>query len=346
MTHEDVPQVVALLRAHMAGWSLDERALAGLMLDHPWADEELPSLVAEVDGEIVGFFGVQARRVRFDGRTIRATCTTHAVVDPAHRGGAAGAFLIARSLRGSQELTWSDSATDAVLRVWRVSGGNVDYARACDWLLVLRSVRWLGGIAAGALRREPVAHQDLGAGRGASRAGARLPPPATCVPRRSRADVAGADASASEIAEHVSALNEQRRVWVDHDAEHLDHLFRLVETFRGQLVRRLVRRGERVIGWYAYLLRPGEVSRVLHLAARDADADDVLGELLRDAHARGSAAATGRAEPHLRDALERRFAVLGYARRPVWRTKNAELASALATSSSLLTRLDGEVFAT
>jgi hypothetical protein len=342
---DDVLVVTALLRAHMAGWNLDERAVVGLMLDHPWADEELPSLVAEVDGEVVGFFGVQARRVRFDGRTIRATCTTHAVVDPAHRAGAAGAFLIARSLRGSQELTWSDSATDAVLRVWRISGGEVDYARACDWLLVLRSARWLGGIASGALRRRPVAHRTLvpvGA-LPAQALGSRLLrrafPPLS-------ADVEGADASASEIAEHVSELNEQRRLWIDHDAEHLEHLFRLVETFRGPLVRRVVRRGGRVIGWYAYLLRPGEVSRVLHLAARDADADDVLGELLRDAHARGSAAATGRAEPHLRDALERRFAVLGYARRPVWRTKNAELASALATSSSLLTRLDGEVFAT
>jgi hypothetical protein len=100
-----------------------------------------------------------------------------------------------------------------------------------------------------------------------------------------------------------------------------------------------------VIGWYAYLLRHGGASRVLHLAARDVDADDVLSELLHDAHGRGSAAVTGRAEPHLREALERRFAVLGYARRPVLRAKDPELAAALATSSSLLTRLDGEVFA-
>jgi hypothetical protein len=53
---------------------------------------------------------------------------------------------------------------------------------------------------------------------------------------------------------------------------------------------------------------------------------------------------TGRAEPHLQLALTRRFALLGYAREPAIRAKSPDLAAALATSSSLLTRLEGEVF--
>lgn len=152
------------------------------------------------------------------------------------------------------------------------------------------------------------------------------------------------NASAGTIAEHVPALNKQRRVWVDHDEEHLDHLFRLVETFRAPLIHRLVRRGERPIGWYAYLLRPGGASRVLHLAALEREADAVLGELVSHAREQGSAALTGRAEPHLQGALERRFAVLGYARQPTIKANDPELAAAMATSSSLLTRLEGEVF--
>lgn len=345
-THADVPQVAKLLRSHLPAWSLDERALVGLMLDHPWADEELPSLVAVEGGtRIVGFAGLQVRRLRFDGAAIRAVCNTHAVVDPAHRGGAVGAFLLSRSLGGSQDLTWSDDATEAVQRVYRMSGGHLDHARACDWMLVLHPLRWLGGLAAGALRHRPVLHRTfvpVGAFP-AQAAGSRLLGRAfpTLPP-----DVASEDADGAAIAEHVPALNERRRVWVAYDAEHLDHLFRLVETYRGPLVRRVVRRGERVIGWYAYLLRARGASRVLHLAGRDDDVDDVLGDLVRDATARGSVALTGRAEPHLHNALERRLAVLGYARRPLLRAKDAELASALATTSSLLTRLDGEVFAT
>ena len=103
----------------MEGWDLDERALVGLMLDHPWADEELPSLVAEEGGEIVGFVGVQARRMRMDGRSIRGVCCTHAVVAPDRRGGAVGALLLSRVLKGPQDVTWADSATDTVARCLR-----------------------------------------------------------------------------------------------------------------------------------------------------------------------------------------------------------------------------------
>jgi GNAT superfamily N-acetyltransferase len=342
-TRDDVPSVVALVRAHMDGWRLDGRALAGLMLDHPWADEELPSLVAVEGDDIVGFTGVQARRMRFDGRPIRGVCCTHAVVDPTYRGGAVGALLLSRILAGPQAVTWADSATEAVARVYGIFGGHADYVRACDWMLVVRPLRWLRGIAAAAARREALSRRTFvpvgavpvqAAGpRLLKAAYPELPP-----------DVRSEDATAAAIAEHVPALNRRRRIWVDHDAEQLDHLFRLVEMFDRPLVRRLVRRGDRPIGWYAYLLRRGGASRVLHLAAADEDLDAVLGELVVHAREHGSAAITGRAEPHLQSALSRRFAVLGYARQPVIRAKDPELGAALATGSSLLTRLEGEVF--
>jgi hypothetical protein len=344
LTQADVPVVVALLRAHMEGWPLDERALVGLMLDHPWADEELPSLVAVGEGnEIIGFTGVQARRMRLDGQPIRGVCCTHAVVNPDYRGGAVGALLLSRILAGPQSVTWADSATDAVARVYGIFGGHSDHARACDWMLVLRPARWLGGIVTAAVRREAVSRRNfvpVGA-LPAQAAGPRLLKRA--FPKLS-VDVEGVDATAATIAEHVPALNKHRRVWVDHDEQQLDHLFRLVEPSRGPLVRRLVRRGEHPIGWYAYLLRRGGASRVLHLAALQPEVDSVLGELISHARKEGSAALTGRAEPHLQDALTRRFAVLGYARRPTIRAKDPELAAVMATSAALLTRLEGEVF--
>ena len=344
LTQADVPRIVVFLREHMSGWPLDERAVVGLMLDHPWADDELQSLVAVNERDtIIGFTGVQARRMRFDGRPLRGVCCTHAVVDPAFRGGAVGALLLSRILAGPQAVTWADSATEAVARVYGIFGGHVDYARACDWMLVLRPVRWARQIAAAAARREPVSRRTF------VPVGAM---PIQAVGRRLLrrafpdlpADVRSDDASADAIAEHVPALNRQRRVWIDHDPEQLDRLFRLVETFRGPLVRRLVRRGDRVVGWYAYLLGRGGPSRVLHLAGLDQEIDAVLGDLLSHARRRGSAVVTGRAEPHLQAALERRFAVLGFARQPVVRAKEPDLAAALATSASLLTRLEGEVF--
>jgi len=344
-TRGDVPGVVALLRAHMGGWDLDERALVGLMLDHPWADEELPSLVAEEDGEIVGFLGVQVRRLRMDGRSIRGVCCTHAVVAPAQRHVATGALLFSRVLKGPQDVTWSDSSTDNVARVYGMFGGGVDHARACDWMLVLRPVRWARGIVAGSIRREPISRRTfvpVGAVP-AHAVGRRLLPRAF---PQADAGLVGEDATAETIAGHLPAINARLGVWVDYDADQLSLLFRLVETFRGPLVHRLVRRGERPVGWYAYLLRSGGASRVLSLAAPEREVDGVLAELLEHARAQGSAVVTGRAEPHLGRALARRFAVLGYARQPVLRAKDPGVAAALATSSALLTRLDAEVFGT
>jgi hypothetical protein len=167
----------------------------------------------------------------------------------------------------------------------------------------------------------------------------------------SPADVSSEDATAADIVGHLPTINGHLRVWVDHDEEHLEHLFGLVrsfnglESFKGPLVCRLVKRADRPIGWYAYISCPGGSSRVLHLAARQREADAVLGELLDHARSNGSAALSGRAEPHLQQALNRRFAVLGYARQPTILAKDPELAAVMATGSSLLTRLDGDVFA-
>jgi hypothetical protein len=164
------------------------------------------------------------------------------------------------------------------------------------------------------------------------------------------AGVAGEDVSAATIVEHLPALNRNLRVWVDHDEAHLEHLFWLVRSFngllslKGPLFTRLVRRGGRAIGWYAYVARSEGVSRVLHLAVLEREADAVLGELVAHARAQGSVALAGRAEPHLQRALSHRLAVLGYARQPTILTKDPQLAAAMATSSSLVTRLDGDLF--
>jgi hypothetical protein len=341
----DLPTVAALLRAHLPGWRLSESVLGGIMLDHPWADEELPSLVAiDEDDEVIGFVGAHVRRMRLDGQPIRAVCATHVVVAPDSRAGAAGFHLLGRILRGPQDVSFSDSATDAVMSIWRTLGGYVDYARTCDWMLVLQRGRWLRGVMQAVARRQPVGRTLVPVGALPFQALGRrfLPGEHPETP----SDVAGQPTTAATIVEHLPALTSRLRLVVEYDEEHLDHLFLQVESFWGPVVRRLVRRGERPIGWYAYVLRPGGASRVLHLAALPREAGAVLAELVDHAKAEGSAVLTGRGEPHLMEPLSRRFAVFGVARRPILHTNDPELAAVLATDSSLLTRLDGEVFYT
>jgi hypothetical protein len=338
----DLPAVVAPLRAHMPDWGLGERILAGLILDHPWHDPELASQVAIDGDQIIGFTGTQVRRLVFDGKPIRGVCSTQGVMVPDKRAGAAGALMIGRVLSGPQEITWSDSTIDPVCAVFRAYGGEIDHARSCDFMLVLRPARWLGHAAA-AFARRTISRLDMPVEAvPAHAAGRRVLPRAFPDPLPT---VRGEDATPATIVEHLPALNKRLRVWVDHDEEQLTHLFGLVESVWGPVTCRLVRGGENPIGWYAYLPSRGGVSRVLHLAALERHADAVLGELVAHARGQGSAVLSGRAEPHLQKALAKRLAVLAYRRQPTLLAKDPVLAAAMATNLALLTRLEGEVFA-
>jgi hypothetical protein len=341
-THADLPAVVGLLLERMPDWRGSEEMLAGTMLDHPWADEEITPLVSvNESGRIQGFIGAQVRRLLFEGRPIRGAVATQLAVS--EEAGHAGVQLIRRVLTGPQELTWSDSATDGVVRIWRAFGGSPDLVRACDWLLVLRPLRWVRDTVAAALGRS-LSREEVPVGgfpfqaagpRIARRAFPELDP-----------EILGVDADTATLIDHIPELAGGLKLRVDHDQAYLDHTFAMLERFAGPTVRRLVKRGDRAIGWYAY--RPGGrgASHVLHLMAAQGEAEAVLGELLAHARSSGSAAVAGRAEPHLVEALGRRFAILGYTRQPVIHTKDPELARLMTSEASLLTRLDGEVFMT
>src|ERR1700752_1632617 len=153
----DLGAVSALLKRHLPGWTHSEGFLARTLVDSAWADPDLPSLVAVDDhGDIVGFIGAQVRRLQFDDRELRGVCCGHLTVAADRGAGHAGALLLRRLLSGTQDLTWTDSPTDAGVRMWHAFGGHLDHPRACDWMLVLRPLRWTGEVVAAVARRSAV----------------------------------------------------------------------------------------------------------------------------------------------------------------------------------------------
>jgi hypothetical protein len=342
VTHSDLPEVVKLLEDRMPGWWGSEETLASTMLDHPWADEEMTPLVSTgAGGRITGFIGVQARRLVFDGRPIRGVVATQLAVT--EDAGPAGALLIRRVLSGPQELSWSDGTIGGVVRIWRAFHGAPDYVRACDFLLVLRPVRWIRGTVTAAMRRS-LSREELpvggfpfqAAGRRIARRAFPEPDP----------EVNGQDADVATVVELLPEIGGAFKLRVDHDQAYLEYMFSLVEKFAEPMVRRVVRRDDQPIGWYAY--RPGRrhASHIMHLLAAKGESEAVLAELLEHARAHGSSVVAGRAEPHLMEPLARRFAVLGYSRQPVLHTADPEMSLVLNSDQALLTRLDGEVFLT
>jgi hypothetical protein len=338
---DDLPRVVELLDALLPDWGGDIEFLRATLLDHPWADPEVTSLVAaDDDGRMTGFIGAQVRRLRFGDRELRGVCCSHLVVEPQRRAGAAGALLVGRLLNGPQAATWSDSASDTVARIWRTYNGELDHSRACDWMLVLQPARWIASWIKATLRREAL-------GRDVTPVGSF---PFHTVARRrllaTPADAEGEDASAKQIVEALPQLVAGKRLYVDYDAQHLDYLLSQIRSHSGEVVCRIVRLRDRPIGWYVYLPRRARASRVLHLSGSPRHVDAVLGELIQDAMRRGVHVLAGRLEPHLDQPLQRRLAAVGLARSPVIHVRDAELRATLAGQASLLTQLDSEWFVT
>lgn len=342
---KDLAAVTALIGARLPGWRWGESLLVDTLFEHPWADPDLPSLVALDEREqVIGFFGAQVRRMRLDGRRLRGVCCSHLVVASDRPVGLAGTLLVRKMLSGAQDLSWTDSATDDVVRIWSMFGGYLDYTRACDWMLVLRPGRWLGAIAAAFARRRELNRALVPVGAlPFQAAGPRLARAAFPAPSP---EVRGEQVTLAELVDEMPSMTKRMRLYVDYDRPQLDRLFAQVGAAIGAVSHRVVRRSGSSIGWYAYVAQPGGVVRVLHVLAPDADIDAVVGELVEHARDEGGDVLTGRAEPHLRKPLLSRFAVMGYSRQPVIHTRNPEIREVLGTNSSLLTTLDGEWFTT
>lgn len=341
----DLPAVAALLRDHLDGTAdVNEELLKATLIDDPWADPRTPSLVAEgAGGRPAGFIGAMARRMRAGNRDLRAVCCSHLVVTPEARSGATGALLLRRLMAGPQDLTWSDTASDVVLRMWRAFGGWPDHSRSSDWMLALRPGRWLAAIATSGARRRGVGRELIPVGAlPLHAAGSRLLRRGMPEPD----DVTGRSATAAEIADAAASVRAVTDLAAAYDAAYLEHTFAVIERTLGHVEPRIVLRGGGPVGWYATVDRPGGASRLLVLGATASEHDAVLADATRNARARGRTVLAGRLEPQLEDPLRRRLAVLGLARRPVVHTRDPALRELLAGGSATIAQLDGEWFVT
>src|SRR3954447_3580945 len=335
---EDLTAVAGLLGGHLPNRPAADLAgfLRATLLDDPWADPELPSLVAEHDGRIVGFIARQPRRMELDGEPLPAVCCSHLTVAPDERAAGLAPRLAVACLDGPQRLTVSDSAGDVVVRLWRVLGGDVDNARACEWMVALRPARWAAGAARSLVGRHA------------------LELPVGSVPlqalwqrtlRRGRAATAGVeaiDADGAALAEQLEALSSRMRLRPVADGAHLAHVLATVPATGRTLDARVVRRGGQAIGAWAWTARPGGIAQVLALTARERCGAEVLGTLTHAAYAAGATVLAGRLEPHVRDVVRPRGPALGLMRLPVFHTRDDAVRAALASTASLVPKLEGE----
>jgi hypothetical protein len=343
LERRDLPQVANLYELVVRSGS--RNAPPGLaayfeetLLEHPWVDPEIPSLVSEGDdGEIVGFIGSHVRRIAVDSRRARLACCGQLVTDPVVRNRAVGAFLLRAYLAGPQDLTITDTASGEVRRMWESMGGVTVHLASIGWIRLFGPWRYAvsrGASPAARVAQPLSAALDAVSTRVASRA---LRPPAP--------HAVAEELTPEALVEQVAAAPPSVRVRPAYDVDFLEWLFGALAAVRsrGSLVRRLVRAEDRVLGWYVYYLQRGGVSQVVQIGGRERDMGDVLDHLFADAHSGGSIAVQGRLEPHLREPLTaRRCLFRSTGNRSLIHSADTEITNAIAFGHSLVSRLEGE----
>lgn len=300
-----------------------ESLVAGLkraLLDHPWAEPDLPSLVYEdARGGIAGFQAAYPRRMTLAGRPVRMVSCGQLVADPDSGTVGIGGLLMRRMLAGEQELTTTDGASGEVQAMWTRLGGSTGGMTCLGWTKVFNPAQLALHVAA---RHWGQSRQPGGPG----------PVPASpdeLTPER--------------LIEQVE--QSRKRLRPAYDSEYLEWLFSEMEAVqgRGPLARRLVRdEGGRPLGWYVAYLPSSGIGQAIGIGSIRPDAGPVLDRLFSDARAAGASAVQGRVEPALLPALTTRRCLF---RRSEWALvhyADDEVAAAAGREQAMLTRLEGE----
>jgi hypothetical protein len=347
LTEADLPQVTSIYERVIRSGSTTpapglEDYFRRTFLEHPWVDPELPSLVAEDDGAIVGFLGSHARRLRLDDRELRMGCSGQLVVSPEARHDALGAFLVNAYLAGTQDLTITDGANEPAELLWERLGGEALHVSCIEWVRVFRPTAAAAQYAS--RRPQGPAPRMLRPLTAVLDTVARRLPHTRFRPPRPEGRTEPLTAEA--LVEQLPALTRRTyRLHAAYDEPFLEWLFRELEAVpsRGEVMRTLVRDDDGgVLGWYIAYVVPGGVGEAVQVAASGKNAGAVLDHLFQEASARGATAVRGRIEPQLLSALWGRRCMLRFGTGALVHSRSPEVLQAIRSGQALLTRLDGE----
>ncbi len=350
LRRDDLPDVASLCELVFRSGSRTPppglaRYFETTLLDHPWFDPELPSLVyRDEGGRIVGFLGSHVRRLTADGQPLRAAYPGQVMADPEARNKAVGALLLSRYLAGPQDVTLTDTGSEIVRRIWEARGGVADGLRCLGWVRPLRP--W-GSAGDYALRRfpglKPLVALVRPVGALVDAAAARLPAVGLGA---AAPETVATTLSAEDVVLRAGSLARAVRVRPDYDVQFLEWLLGQLTSLpsRGTPVAALVTEPSgAVLGWYVYFLKRGGISPVLQVVAFGEDAGRVLDHLFHDAFARGAAALQGRLEPELLEPLSQRSCLLHYSGYlTLIHSHRPDTIAALLGNDALVTRLDGD----
>lgn len=349
LVESDIPAACALFsRAHPGErWTSPaacEAYFREVLLENPWRELDLPSWVAEEDGRMTGFAGVVPRRMVFRRRPIRVAVGCQFMVDTNRRHGLTALQLARAVLSGPQDLFIADGANDLSRHMWAGLGGAAPLLYNFHWTRPLRPVRYALSLLEGRRALPRIVAFPLRYLAGAADAVAAKLLPGR--PDRKQAHLTDEELTATAMLAHLREVADGSTLQPEYDARSLAWLLEQAarKTRHGTLrARAVLEGGQRLVGWYLYYARAGDVGEVVQLAARDGCLDRVLERLLFDAWRHGATAVRGRLDPrHARELSDRHC---WFRREGTWtliHSRDPDLTAAIHQGKAFFSRLEGE----
>lgn len=349
---EDLPSIAELFVSTFRPTEATDSALVAeymrsVYLENPWVDDDIRPLVYEGRrGCIEGFLGVIPRPMLFRGKTIRAAIMGNLMVAQGkggNRNPLAAIDLTRTVLRGSQDLCVSDTASDTSRKLWRACGGTVAPLFGFDWIRAFRPLRLVGQ----SHRSSPrfgvrlAAVIARGLGRVTDAALCRLSGGPFAIPRPSTRTTELVPETLLELLDDFMP----HALRPAYDSKGLEWILLRLSEMReqGRLRARLVASPDgEPAGWFLYLAKPGGMSTVLQVVAREAAVESVLDALLADAGQSGTLALRGKIDPRFTIEYSRKHCRFSASASVLVHSRDPELAGCVERGDALLTGLESE----
>ena len=336
--HERKGPAPPSLRAH----------LQDLFLHNPWMDDGIVSRVFEnTQGKLLGFFGAVPRRMSIQGETIRLAFGSNLVVDPESRASVTAMQLVRAFMKGSQDISITDSANEMSRPLLRSLGFNVVPIYSLQWARPLRPSQYaFNGLSRLNKKSRAVAmirsiakpfcgFVDMVA------TGARLSPLRQLQPATSDEDL-----DTETLLECLTTIPAKHWIVPEYDRDSLNWVLDFVAKRKvfGDLRKALVRDKDRkIIGWYIYSVSPGAVGEVFQIGAESPSIGIVLDHLFYDAWKHGLVGIHGRMEPQFMQELTAKSCF--FFRHGSWtlvQSNRPQLLNLFQSGTAFFSRLDGE----
>lgn len=317
--------------------------LQSILLDHPWYDDAIPSLVFEDEGgRIVGCIGVMPRPMSFNGRKIIAAVSHSFIVEPGSRSSLAALELARHFLSGPQDLSMAEGS-NVSRRIWELSGGSTSLLYSMSWTRPLRPSRY----ALAFLSRRGLSPAFGWVLKPFCRLIDGVTPLISRTPFHLRRPLNSEEELDGEtLRQNLADFETDRTLHPHYDGNSSSWLLQMLarKKNRGTLQKVNVRDGRRTLGWYVYYENFDDTGEVVQIGAKENCIDRVLDHLFYRAKRNGLVAVTGQMDPVHFHALARKHCLFHHdgGSWMLIHSRHLDIVDAIHRGDAFLTRMDGE----